>query len=126
MKTESSVFVILRLLGKILLADLIIFIIVGAVCWFGGWRTLENYGTGLMYGGIGAIMVAGLSALGGTEIARNPTYRYIQSVMSNSLSDRTKQNWLDNLESFSFFAWMGVAGILATAAGYMLFSLRQP
>jgi len=120
MKTESSGFVILRLLGRILLANLILFIIIGAICWLGGWRTLKNYSTGLMYGGMGAMILGGLTAFGATGVARDPTYRYIQSDMVNSLSDRTKQDWQENLESISFMVWMGVAGLIAIAAGYLL------
>jgi hypothetical protein len=123
-KTESSGFVFLRLLGRILLADLILFIIIGAICWLGGWRTMKDYSAGLMYGGMGALLLGGLSALGGTGMARDPTYRYIQSVMSNSLSERTKRDWQENLESISFMVWMGIAGVIAIATGYLLTTLH--
>jgi hypothetical protein len=62
-----------------------------------------------------------MSALGGHSIARDPTYRYIQSVMPNSLADRTKQDWRENFESINFLTWSGIAGIIATAAGYLLY-----
>jgi len=121
MKTESSASVILRLLGKIFLAVLIISLVVGVICWIGGWRTMINYATGLMYGGMGAMIVGGLSALGGVGIARDPTYRYIQSVMPNSLSERTKQDWRENMDSVNFLFWAGIAGILTAAGGYLLY-----
>ena len=121
MKIESSASVILRILGKILLANLILFIVVGAVCWFVGWRTMNAYATSLMYAGMGALILGGMSALGGNSLARDPTYRYIQSVMSNSLADRTKQDWRENMDSINFLTWLGIAGVIATAAGYLLF-----
>ena len=121
MRIESSASVVLRILGKIIMADLILFIVVGAVCWFMGWRTMSTFATGLMYAGMGAVILGGMSALGGNSIARDPTYRYIQSVMPNSLADRTKQDWRENYESINFLTWSGIAGIIATAAGYLLY-----
>ena len=122
MKIESSASVILRILGKILLADSVLVIVVGAVCWFGGWRTMNTFATGLMYAGMGAMILGGLSAYGGNSIARDPTYRYIQSVMPNSLAERTKKDWRENLDSINFLIWSGIAGIIATAAGYLLYT----
>jgi hypothetical protein len=119
-KTESIGFSLLRLLGRILLAELLLFVLVGVVCWFAGWRTLGDYAIGLMYGGMGAILLGGVTAFGGNTIARDPTYRYIQSVMPNSLSERTQNNWEENLASISFLIWMGVAGAVAIVVGYLL------
>jgi hypothetical protein len=119
-KTESVGFALLRLLGRILLAELLLFVLVGVVCWFGGWRTLGDYAIGLMYGGMGAILLGGVTAFGGNTIARDPTYRYIQSDMHNSLSERTSQDWKDNLNSINFMIWVGVAGLIAVLVGYLL------
>jgi len=124
METQSSGFVILRLLGRILLADLILFIIVGVVCWFGGWRTMEDFSAGLMYGGMGAILLAGLTALGGYGIARDSTIRYIQSAIPNWLNEGKKLDWQENLESVSFVLWVGVAGAIAIVIGYLLTTLH--
>ncbi len=120
MKTESAMLVILRIMGKFLLAELVLILVTGAICWLGGWRTRIDFGTGLMIAGFIAIITGGISAFGGSQIARDPTYRYIQSVMSNSLSDRTKQDWRDNMNSVSFMIWAGVAGIIAVAVGYLI------
>lgn len=123
MRTESAFQVILRLLGKISLVELALFIITAAICWLGGWRTRTYFGTGLMIAGMIAVVAGGISAFGGSQIAKDPTYRYIQSVMSNSLSDRTKQDWQDNLESMSFMIWAGIAGFIAAGAGYLIITV---
>jgi hypothetical protein len=114
--------VILRLLAKILLADLAIALVTGVICWLGGWRTRPDFGSGLMIGGILTIIAGGISAFGGGQIARDPTYRYIQSVMSNSLSERTKQDWQEYMGSISFLIWAGIAGLIVTVIGYLLTS----
>jgi len=85
---------------------------------------MNTFATGLMYAGMGAMIVGGLSAFGGNSIARDPTYRYIQSVMPNSLAERTKKDWRENFDSINFLTWSGIAGIIATAVGYLLYTSR--
>jgi hypothetical protein len=123
MKTETLGRFVWRLILKILLIEMGLFALIALICWIGGWRTLSNYGTGLMYGGIGAIVLGGLSALGGNTVARDPTYWYVQSVSQSSLNQRTRQNWLDNLASISFLVMMGVVGLIATSVGFMIISI---
>ena len=120
MKTESVRTVLWRYAGQILLIVLAIFLITALVCWLGGWRTFNHFGTGLMIAGFGAIMLGGVTAFGGTQVARDPTYRYIQSVMSNSLSDRTRLDWNDLMDSFGFLIRLASAGILSMVAGGLL------
>ena len=120
MKAESIHIVIWRYIRKILLVDLLAFILTALVCWLGGWRTLNNFGTGLMIAGFGAIVLGGFSALGGLGVARDPTYRYIQSVMPNSLSERTRKDWNDMLDSFSFLILMASAGLLSMVGGWLV------
>ena len=105
---------------KILLIDTALIIITALVCWLGGWRTLNNYGTGLMIAGFGAIIIGGFTTFGGSQVARDPTYRYIQSVMPNSLAERTRKDWIDMLDSFSFLILLGSAGLLSMAGGWVV------
>jgi hypothetical protein len=102
------------------LIDLAVFILTALVCWFGGWRTIHQFGNSLMIAGFIAFLVGGVTGFGGTEIARNPTYRYIQSVMPNSLSERTRQDWMDMMDSFSFLILLVTAGLLLMAVGWVV------
>jgi hypothetical protein len=120
MKTEDVRTVLWRYIRKILLIDLLVFIITALICWLGGWHTLKNFGTGLMIGGFGAFILGGLTAFGGLNVARDPTYRYIQSVMPNSLAERTRGDWIDMMESFSFLILLCSAGILSMAGGWLV------
>ncbi len=117
MKPESVRSVIWRFVRTILLIDLAVFIIRAAVCWDGGWRTLNNFGTGLMLVGLAAWVVGIMSLAGATQIARDPTYRYVQSVYPNTLHQRTVQNWLELGESYGFVTLLGIAGIVPMGLG---------
>jgi hypothetical protein len=120
MTIDNTRTVLLRYAGKILLIDLGLFITTALVCWLGDWRTLNHFGIGLMIVGFISFLIGGVTGFGSTEIARNPTYRYIQSVMPNSLNDRTRQNWADMMESFSFLILLVSAGLLSLAAGWVV------
>jgi len=120
MKTETIRSAIWRYASKILLVDLVVLLVTALVCWLAGLRTLNHYGTGLMIAGFVAIILGGVSALGGNQIARDPTYRYIQSVMPNSLADRTRNDWSDMMASYGFLIMMALAGLLSIAEGWVI------
>jgi hypothetical protein len=120
MKTESLRLALWRLLKKFMLVFSAICIITALICWLGGWHGLYNFGMGLMISGLCAFLLGGVTAFGGTQIARDPTYRYIQSVMPNSLSDRTRQDWTDLLDSFSFFLMMVSSGLVSMVVGWLV------
>ena len=120
MKTENVRTVLWRYARKILLIDLLVFTITALICWVGGWRTLNHYGTGLIIAGFGAFVLGGFTAFGGLNVARDPTYRYIQSVMPNSLAERTRREWIDMMDSFSFLILLGSAGLLSMAGGWLV------
>ena len=120
MKTETIRSAIWRYISKILLIDLAFLIVTALVCWLGGWRTITNFGTGLMIAGFAAFILGGITAFGGTTIARDPTYRYIQSVMPNSLAERTQKDWIDMMDSFSFLILLCSAGLISMAGGWVI------
>jgi hypothetical protein len=120
MKIENTRTVLQQYAKKIILIDLGLFVVTALVCWLGGWRTFHYFGIGLMIAGFVAFLLGGVTAFGGTEIARNPTYRYIQSVMPNSLSERTRQDWVDMMDSFSFLILLVSAGLLSLLTGWVV------
>ena len=120
MKTENVRTVLWRYARNILLILVAIILLTALICWLGGWRTINNYGNGLMIAGLGAIILGGFTAFGGTQIARNPTYRYVQSVMPNSLADRTRQDWVDMMDSYGFFILLASAGLLSIVCGWLV------
>ena len=120
MKVESYGTAIWRLVRSILIVDLLIILVTALVCWLGSWRTFHDFGVGLMVGGFVALVLGGATGLGGVNIAKNPTYRYFQSDLPNSIHERTKQNLLDLNESWGFLSLMVAAGLLSIAIGWLI------
>ena len=102
------------------LQKFIILALTGLVCWWLGWRTLAEYGTGLIWAGFVVMIFGTFSLLGGTQLNDDFTYQYSKSVMPAPAHDRAQQNVNDLAAGFSFATWAFVAGILTSALGYIL------
>jgi len=59
-----------QIMGKILIAYLISAVTVLAICLIFGWRSLENIGTGFMYGSLGLALFGALLFAGNTVPAQ--------------------------------------------------------
>jgi uncharacterized membrane protein YfcA len=123
MKVESISSVLWHLARTVLLIDLGVFMITALICWLAGWHTVTQYGNGLMIGGLALLLLGGVTGFGGNQIAHNPTYRYIQSVMPNRLDERSRQTWIDYLDSMRFLIFMGLAGLVSIGTGWLLTEL---
>lgn len=66
-----------KLIRSIILVDVILMIIVGLIVFIGGWRTLYDYGQGLVYAGMLTIGLGVMSVWG--------NYSSTRSVNANSL-----------------------------------------
>ncbi len=91
-----------RFLLKILISEIAVLIIVGVVCWLGGWHTLSAFGSGLTYAGIGAMLLGASSVIGSTRLAKDPAIRYVETVSQGDLDDRKNRHLLDLAESNAF------------------------
>jgi hypothetical protein len=111
---------ILRFLGAVALIDLGIFALVGLGCWLGGWRTASQYGTGLVWAGIGAMVLGVLSIVGNWGLTRSPTYQYGLSVGVQNIYERTQQAIKDAAQGYGFFILMAVAGVVSVATGSLI------
>ena len=120
MKVESYDAAIWHLARNVLIIDLLIAIIAALVCWLGGWRTVHDFGIGLMIGGFVALAFGAATVFGGARVANEPTYRYVQSVSPNSLHEHTQQNRLDLNDSFGFLSLMVAVGFLSIAVGWLI------
>jgi hypothetical protein len=117
---KGFLFCIGRFLVKILIIEILIIIVTTAICWIGGWRTLSEFGNGLIYVGIVALVFGTSSVLGSTRLARDPTIRYVQTVSAGDLGDRSRRHMRDLAESNAFLILMGIVGIISIALGTWL------
>jgi hypothetical protein len=111
---------ILRLAGIVALAALALMVIVVAICWFAGWRSATQIGSGLTWAGVAAIAVGVLSTIGGWGLTRDPQYMYAQSVSPQSMTARTRQGLGDSLRGYNFAIVATAAGLLCIAGGALL------
>ncbi len=117
---ENRLRAMLRLAGVIALAALGLMVIVVAICWFAGWRTAPQIGSGFTLAGIAAIAVGVLSTLGGWGVTRDPQYMYAQSVSHQDTASRTRQALGDSLRSYNLSIVATAVGILCIVVGALL------
>ena len=120
MKTESILTTLKNASKRLGIAEIVILALTGLVCWWLGWRTLAEYGTGLVWAGFAVMLFGTFSLLGGTQLNDNFKYQYSKSVMPAPAHDRAQQNVTDLSAGFSFATWAFIAGILTCALGYIL------
>ena len=114
---------ILRYLRDVALIDLSILGIVGLICWFGGWRTVYDYGNGLIWAGVAAFLLGFASLLGGWKMTRSVDYQYAQTMGQDDISQRTRRDLKDLAQSYGFLIRMGVVGIVSIAIGELVLAI---
>jgi hypothetical protein len=116
---------ILRFLRTVVLIDLVIFAVVGVVCWLGGWRMAYQYGNGLSLAGAAAIVIGLSSLVGGWGITRGFDYQYAQSVSEQDIHGRTQQALRDIAQSYRFLILMTAVGVVSIAVGTLIQTLSR-
>lgn len=120
MKIESFLTTLKNAAKRLGIGEIIILALTGLVCWWLGWRTLAEYGTGLIWAGFAVMLFGAFSLLGGTQLNADFKYQYSKSVMPAPAHDRAQQNVTDLSAGFSFATWAFIAGILTSAVRYIL------
>jgi len=110
-----------RIIFKILISYLISAVTVVAICFIFGWRSLENIGTGFMYGSLGLALFGALLLAGNTVPAQLsklslPAVRRNQEYESDGSPDRG--------EGRRFFFTTLICGAFLFATGLILKMLR--
>ncbi len=86
-------------------------VVVGLICWIGGWRTIDDFANGVFWAGLASMIVGAMSVFGGTGLAQDSTYRYAQTAGDASPSDSTRRGWQDLNASYGCLVRMGIVGI---------------
>ena len=101
-----------RFLAKVILIVLGMLIVVGLICWLGGWRTSKNYSDGLFLAGLAAMLLGGISFFGVMERFRDPKYTYLQTIAAKGKFDqRIRQLLAEVWDSYAFMFLMGTVGV---------------
>ena len=111
---------ILRFSRTVVLVNLGIFVAVGLICWLVGWRTLYQYGTGLMLAGTAALVFGAYSASGSWHGGRSFDYQYAASAGVDSFRKSANRERDEANSSYTFFGKMCVIAFLPIAVGILL------
>lgn len=109
-----------RFSRTIALINLGIFVAVGLICWLVGWRTLHQYGTGLMLAGAAALLFGAYSVSGSWHGGRSFDYQYAASAGVDSTHKSAKRERDEANSSYVFLGRMCVVGLLPILVGILL------
>ncbi len=111
---------ILRILGFVILLDLIVVLIIVAIGWQAGWQTPREFHRAIQYAGI---LVIGISFLG----VKGNWKRTRPDDNKSSKSFAIKEDWVglqpslaDYAQSYAFMIVMLLAGGLCLIIGWMV------
>ena len=120
MIVEDSLSAWLCFLQKVLVIDLIVFATVCALYLGAGWRTVQQFSTGLTLVGTLLIVIGGYSCVGNVSASRSIDYPYGETAGKAIPYERIDELIEDAAQNDAFFCLMGVAGILAIVFGELI------
>lgn len=112
--------VVVRLLGGVMLAVVLILAGVLAFCWLVGWRTTPAYGYALIGAGVIAIAFAVFGVMGNTSIADEPRVYFARLGDSNLKLAPAHRNRQAAMDSADLGVVVGVAGMLVVLIGSLI------
>ena len=119
MKKQGYTGVIVHFLRSALLIDAILAVIVGLVSFALGFRTLEAYGTLLIWTGMGLILISCIIGVG-SFASRTEDVAAFSLSRAGNMSENLKQIAESSRSSFGCFLQLLVAGFGLVALGYLL------
>lgn len=119
MKREGIAKIILRFVRTILLIDLIIAVIVALVCFFLELRTMGAYGTVLVWVGVGVMMFAGITGMGGFASRTEDAAAFSLSGAGNMI-DHLQRITDARSSNLGCFVHMIAAACLLIGIGYLV------
>ncbi len=121
MEKQGFALGIFNLLRNIVLVDVVILIVVGLICWFGNWRSLPQFGSGLVYGGVAVFVLGTYGASGGS--GGNLT-RSQGRVYKNAARKRTPK-WVQEADDKARNAMLVttfIAAAMSVACGILIYN----
>jgi hypothetical protein len=111
-----------RFLIFVVILDLALLAIVGAVCWFGGWHRAWDYGNGLTYAGLATIAVGALQFVGSFTREVDPIAGYHTTNLADQLG-LVRRALGERDSTFANMLRLGVAGLLLLGIGQVLLAV---
>ena len=105
-----------RYVRNALLIDIGVLIVVGVICWLGGWRQPAQFFEGVFIASLVTLMAGAASVLGGSGLLKNPEGLYLENrATSVPYEQRIRRMGVEMMESQSFLLQVGLAGIVLLA-----------
>jgi hypothetical protein len=101
------------------LLNVVMLVVIGLVCWFGGWRTLGDFGNGLTYAGLLVMAAGGMRYFGGIANGANPTMG-LHSTNLREHHNRVVRAMGERDSAFVGMLKFGTGGLVAMALGQLL------
>jgi hypothetical protein len=122
MAPQGRVSTVRRFLLFVVLLDLVLLAIVGAICWFGGWRSALDYAHGLTYAGLIIFACGGMQYVGSFTRTIDPIAGYRSTPSGERLA------WMQRAmgeqdSSFANMLKLGLAGVILVILGQVLLGL---
>ncbi len=94
-----------------------IFLGVALICWLGGWRTLNDYATGLFIAGAIVMGIGAASVMGSNRYTGDVTIRYIETVSDEDGKTRQRRYQRENESSRVIALKTAIIGMLPLVVG---------
>lgn len=111
----------IRLLHFLKLVAIVVWlemVVVGLICWLGGWRTMTHYSNGMFFAGLIALIIGGYSLMGNYNARGSFGYQYPRSAGADTIQERMIKDMrlTDSSLNFSLFMLLiGAISILISA-----------
>ena len=76
-----------------LLVEIVIFVVIGVIWWFGGKHSVERFTTVSFFSGVVIMVVGGLPLLGSRGTTGSFRYQYAQTTNPDDMHDRIFRDW---------------------------------
>ena len=107
-------------LGRVACILTVVLASAGVICWIAGWRDADDYGSALIYLGLGAILLGGLPLTGRYTGRVDPNFHLSQSSDVAPPDKRFSSEMKDARVIESFSMVMVAVGVLSLSIGLLV------
>ncbi len=120
MKNQGILNPVARLVGIILLVEVLILGIVGLIYWMAGWQTIEQYAKALMWVGLLSIGIGLMSVQGQWDSTRSFDFQYSTSVIGQDRWKLVKSYLTEGLQVLGLMFVLLLIGVINLGLWWLL------